>query len=837
MADNTLGSVQIVIVGDWSRLKSDFAAAEQFAARAGASIATSFNQGAVGSDKVVQAVQQLGTTIQQESAAASLAWQRNVATLATYQGAVRQVGAAHAAVVPQMSAVSGAVRTAFGEQSIRAVERFVTMIPGVAEAIQTLFPVIGAIALVSAIDRVIDKVIGLKAAEQALSEATREADSELKKLSDQGDAFVTKSTTERFGETSGLQAQINLDKRALVQARANLQDYQDQTEIARKALGGSFGEAFGVVSQTLHVPIASGIGRSEMRANADQIKTLGEEARKAALQVDQLTEKIAGEEQTRRTVTGPSEGGKAASARIQVEEQSNTRLVEIAKQRVDLAESSSHAAAEKQIAAMHDPQAAAEAAAREEVRIAQDKETQLTAIAAAARDRQIQLIQQKAGAESAGKSAPEQGIIATRAQGEIGAARDKYTSEVLGLQKGVADAQANLDKVIAENNKKTAENMARTWEETYDGIMKAAKETSDAQDRAVEKHIETLNRVAQIQARASGDAAAAKVGVQRAALEAEYADKTARSRSQEIEYLTQLASLIDQENTAKLSGLALDLQEAEASGDLERIERTRLALVKASAEARVQEAAAQGKIAAQNPANQLNQTIQSWQSIGKVDIGADIANAIRQLPQSLGSALAGGLFHTGKGGMDIGKQVGDAMRNLGKNLLGQALTQGIEKLVAVIATQVGLQAAFNAIFGAGTTAQVASTTANTVASGLNTAALAADTSALYLNSATNFFADGTDSAPGGMAMVGERGPEIMYVPRGASIIPNHKIKGYASGTPDINRVSSYSSSSSMGDMHLHFHGISHGSQVVDHVMRELPRRLKTRSPQFSPYSA
>ncbi len=37
------------------------------------------------------------------------------------------------------------------------------------------------------------------------------------------------------------------------------------------------------------------------------------------------------------------------------------------------------------------------------------------------------------------------------------------------------------------------------------------------------------------------------------------------------------------------------------------------------------------------------------------------------------------------------------------------------------------------------------------------------------------FAGGTDSAPGGPAIVGERGPEIMNVPKGAQIIPNHKI--------------------------------------------------------------
>ncbi|MDA9406510.1 hypothetical protein XH80_07155 [Bradyrhizobium sp. CCBAU 45384] len=39
------------------------------------------------------------------------------------------------------------------------------------------------------------------------------------------------------------------------------------------------------------------------------------------------------------------------------------------------------------------------------------------------------------------------------------------------------------------------------------------------------------------------------------------------------------------------------------------------------------------------------------------------------------------------------------------------------------------------------------------------------------------FASGTDSAPGGLSLVGENGPEIMNVPRGAQIIPNDVLRG------------------------------------------------------------
>lgn len=44
------------------------------------------------------------------------------------------------------------------------------------------------------------------------------------------------------------------------------------------------------------------------------------------------------------------------------------------------------------------------------------------------------------------------------------------------------------------------------------------------------------------------------------------------------------------------------------------------------------------------------------------------------------------------------------------------------------------------------------------------------------------FASGTSYAPGGLGIVGERGPELMYIPRGAQIVPNSQIGGAMSPT-------------------------------------------------------
>jgi phage-related tail protein len=49
----------------------------------------------------------------------------------------------------------------------------------------------------------------------------------------------------------------------------------------------------------------------------------------------------------------------------------------------------------------------------------------------------------------------------------------------------------------------------------------------------------------------------------------------------------------------------------------------------------------------------------------------------------------------------------------------------------------------------------------------------------------SFFAKGTTYAPGGMAVVGERGPELVNLPKGSEVIPNHKMGGMMGGNFNI----------------------------------------------------
>lgn len=149
MGDDSIGSVSVQIVGDYSRLSSDFRAAQGEAQKAGQSIASSFT-------RAVSDTSSLETTV----SAVVLAINRLNATLTSTAGAQNQAaGAANshtAALRGQLTtiqAISGELRVLEGAGSIRAAERLLTLIPGIGAAAQLVFPAFGAIAVAEVFDR------------------------------------------------------------------------------------------------------------------------------------------------------------------------------------------------------------------------------------------------------------------------------------------------------------------------------------------------------------------------------------------------------------------------------------------------------------------------------------------------------------------------------------------------------------------------------------------------------------------------------------------------------------------------------------------------------------
>ena len=140
MADNTeiIGGVSVSITGDAGPLQASFAAAQSSASAAGARVASAFNEGA-------------GATDQMANAAI-----RAAAAEAGFEQVVTKTNAALHTQVTDIQAVSGTLRTLDGNQGIRAAERFLTMIPGLAPALQAAFPLIGAIAFAEVVARAVE---------------------------------------------------------------------------------------------------------------------------------------------------------------------------------------------------------------------------------------------------------------------------------------------------------------------------------------------------------------------------------------------------------------------------------------------------------------------------------------------------------------------------------------------------------------------------------------------------------------------------------------------------------------------------------------------------------
>lgn len=102
----------------------------------------------------------------------------------------------------------------------------------------------------------------------------------------------------------------------------------------------------------------------------------------------------------------------------------------------------------------------------------------------------------------------------------------------------------------------------------------------------------------------------------------------------------------------------------------------------------------------------------------------------------LASSLSDGLASVFGNIIDGSKSAAQAINDLTKSLINMALQQGFKALIG-------------GLFGGGG----------------------------FLSGLIPGFATGTNSAPGGLAMVGERGPELVNLPRGSQVIPNSALGG------------------------------------------------------------
>jgi len=135
----------------------------------------------------------------------------------------------------------------------------------------------------------------------------------------------------------------------------------------------------------------------------------------------------------------------------------------------------------------------------------------------------------------------------------------------------------------------------------------------------------------------------------------------------------------------------------------------------------------------------------------------------------------------------LNKTIGSLFKLLSDTSFGKSLGLG-DVLGAANPSQIANTTALTA----NSAATLADTTVTGVVAGalaVTSAALIANTAALVANTGAQtaslgahvagmipMFAEGTDFAPGGMSIVGERGPEVVNLPRGSSVTPNSMLR-------------------------------------------------------------
>jgi hypothetical protein len=773
----SIGSVSVQITGDTSQLNAAFSAAQTQASAAGARIAQSFSAGSGSVDELASAT---------------------VAAAAAEAGFAEATDTASASLghqVTQIQAVSGALRTFEGTGGIRAAERFLTLIPGVGAALQFAFPVVGAIALAESITRVIGKSEELKAAEKELTDATQKADDAFAHMEQTLDHLNVEHVKAVFGGAAGSGAEATVLEQQAQRIRVQMDDLKDSiNEVA-------YAEAKSLKN---YIPFHSN------EASVDKIKAIGQQYR----ELGNILEEIEGKAKSQREDQGrqaTQEAGQLAAKRIEAAEQAAVRAAQISKQQYDAEVDAAHAAEQQRIAGIESEYARVVQTGQEQIRFERAKEDEIAGYALATRDRTIKEIAAKAGAESAGKSAPEQALIYAGAQADTQKAKDEYALTVgkaaLDVQKAQGEAALKLDEL----NQKVAQTLKNDVREGWDRVTQAERETAKVNDETATKSIEAQTRIAEIQDKAAGEVKALDIARQKIAYEREYALQVGHTGEQQVAYARRIASFDSQERAAKLAALQAQLRDAQALDSTLRdkekeaqLEAQIAVLKQQNANADAQESAA---------ADELNQKLTETLSLQQQTSSAKAAasDTLQQNNQQAGAAIGQAIANLPK---DIGDDIGQSISNalLGSHpgeSIGKAMAKGLEDSLKQTLGGI-LKTAISSVFQIGLS---------------------------FLG-----FAGGTNDAPGGVAMVGEKGPELVMLPQHSQVIPNHALKKYADGTPgwqqQISGATYQSTAFQTGttELHFHAHGMQNPDAFIDHVMRKLPEALKRRSPTFSPLS-
>lgn len=172
--------------------------------------------------------------------------------------------------------------------------------------------------------------------------------------------------------------------------------------------------------------------------------------------------------------------------------------------------------------------------------------------------------------------------------------------------------------------------------------------------------------------------------------------------------------------------------------------------------------------------------IEDESSVNSIDAAAQRAKEIGYISEDIGKRIADDVDAPIKAVQDSFVAIGNSVADSFKGMLTGAMSwkDGMRSIIGSVIDELWRLYVVQQIVGM-VTGFLGGTTGAT-------AARLAPSATATIAANTPLFANGTVNAPGGMAWVGERGPELVNLPKGSQVIPAHRAQSMGGGGVTVN---------------------------------------------------
>lgn len=561
----------------------------------------------------------------------------------------------------------------------RAAEHFVNLIPGFGAIIMKAFPVLGAIAFGQSLFYIGQRLVGLvgpseelKKAQEDLARAIKETDDAYLAQIHTLDQIGTHKMGRDFGPSAEAKARVH-------EIGREIGDIQNEI-LARNAKineiwafsGGDRSARAASSDEAVMHPIDAVTGRF-IAKKEEETAVLEEEINK---QQALLGTKYAemGDASDQAAKESASQTGAILAAQTANQKQELGHRLADLKDNLLQTLDQHHSTELQRIAGISDADTKTLESAKEEVRAAREKEEAILVFERAHYRERINLINQTAAAEKLGKDVAAQRKIDIGATGQ----RAEVSADIDAANRANYDARAEAERKLAlttiEVVKAQAEDAKLVWLTAYDAITSAADKAQNVLDKAVEADLANRTKVSESQDKGKGETDALNVERDRLGLARQYALLIAPTARQQIAYAQQVAEIEQRARNAKIAGLAAERQTSLAT-DPNVDTNTKAADI----QEQINKLRAEGDNRSFEAQTRILQLLQRQRL--EVQLKGDFESAIHQIPGAVGGGLARGIMD----GKSIGKDIREAMKGVGEQLMGRIFEDLIVKIGAEIA--------------------------------------------------------------------------------------------------------------------------------------------------------